>query len=106
MAKKVGQRGKKVCPSCNELIAARKMTCDCGHVFQAKTKAAKKQATATATQPSLFADDDAPPAVQKARQLADKYAKRVTLIEAISTLDQQKKDLKAELEQLEKELKL
>ena len=107
MAKK-GQRGKKECPSCGELVGARSRSCECGHEFKPKTKPATNQPTATEMPPvqkDLFGDD-VPASVRKARELADKYAKRVTLIEDLAKLEQKKKDLKEELSALEKELNL
>jgi hypothetical protein len=42
--------GKKVCPGCSEVIAARKMLCECGYTFTPKAKAS------AAPKPAAFSD--------------------------------------------------
>lgn len=97
-------RGQKVCV-CGEIIGARSMTCPhCQHEFKPKSKPAKKTATPTATQPSLFSDDEMPTQVRKAKQIAEQWAKRASLIEEMAELDAKKKGLKGQLDELEKEL--
>ena len=35
---KIDRRGRKKCPSCSVTVGARKIVCECGHVFKPKTK--------------------------------------------------------------------
>ena len=103
MAKKnAGGPGKKQCPNCSEYVGVRSQTCPkCQHEFP--KKAAKKTPKATAVQQDLFGDE-IPASVKKARELAAQYTKRVEIIEKMAKLDQQKKDLKPELDELNKQL--
>lgn len=87
-------KGKKVCPKCSEIVAARSAKCPkCQHVFVSKAKAkAKKAAKAPKGKPGRKPRTVIEAPVDTAARLAD-ISRAVELVERLGGVDAAKKKL-------------
>lgn len=90
MAKKTSPgRGQKLCPSCQQVVAARASSCpNCGHRFAKKKKSTKKRGRRAASVEAAGLSNDQIATVLGAQELIQKCGGARAAIDLIKTVSE------------------